>query len=216
MLFRSADLRCEDQNVHAATPGQYTKKYHVDAILYYDQLKVPGTREVGLDPSVANLPGNMILQGSLCNLVQGGSNLNPATGDRWCLQAKVGRYTMMSDLFFCKVGEDIRFLRGYWESASIYKGFNRNNPMQTFRMENEHVMTMSMGRADTNKPDSDGNLIFVPGHTFPMEKKRFLFFTLATEQEILEIDKIIANQAGTYVRCPDGHFDVKRDGACSK
>jgi hypothetical protein len=210
-------IECTGKSVFPATPGQRTKAYHADLLLFYDEGRVPGTREIGPAPEAASLPGNYIQPQSLCRIPAKSGSLNPRTGDRWCQLAKVGRYTMMSDLFFCRVGDDVRFYRGYWESAAIYQSFNSANPMITFRTENEHLMTTSLGRGDTMTTDAQGTNDFVPGPTFDEARSRFLFFTKATEQDILKIDDVLlrtAGPAGTYQRCADGTFVARKAGKC--
>jgi len=214
-------LDCPGGVIAAATPGQFTKKYHVDALVYYDLNKIPGTREVAPAADTAKLPGNYIGSVNLCRISAKSENLNPATGDRWCMLAKVGRYTMMSDFFACRVGGEVHVYRGYWESAAIYQGFNKADPMQTFRSENEHVMTMSMGRGDSMvaNPQFPTAYDSVPGDTFAEEKTRFLFFTGATEADLQKIDEVVAAQTGpkgNYLACAEGVFKAKGKGDCSK
>jgi hypothetical protein len=210
-------LPCPGGTVLAATPGQETKMYHVDAIVRYNSLKVPGDRAGSPPNGNGDRPGILTANANVCKQPQRQGTRLP-DGSMRCVFAKVGRYVMLSDLFYCTNGQDLAFYRGYWEGADMLDVFSSENPMRT--SENEHGLTTALGRGDTNHQNpGDKFRTFDAGPTFPVDKARFLFFTEATTEDILRIDAAISSQTGpngAYLQCKDGTFAARTAGGCPK
>jgi len=208
-------FHCAGGRLHAATPGQFTKSYHVDALLMYAPHRIPGDRKGR--PRMSGVPGSLIGNESVCKMPASASvtpmgESSPFPGARRCMMGKWGRYLLMSDLFLCSDGRSSVLYRGYWEAVGLLDSFNTRNPMLT--SEEEHVLTSSLARYDS-MISNGGSRDFVAGATGYEDKKRFLFFTAATPADVLLVEKTIASMAGPkgmYQQCPDRSFAPRGAG----
>lgn len=199
-------------DVLPAAPGQFGKRYYVDALITF-----PNTSKIhtqGKKP--AKLPSmdkdGVSTYQQMCKLENKNSPIsNPATGTRWCLAARVGRYLLMADSFFDSCGN---LFYGFWESATVMDSYVHGKPQYT--SIDEHSVTTSLGRFDGMEKDErfSGAYNGIPGPTGEVPVKRFLFFQKATERDLEEVEKQIASQIspnGPYFRCRSGHFQTNPD-----
>lgn len=199
---------CSPQ-VYPAAPAQYGKHYFVDAVISFPNISVIHTQ--GKKPP--KLPA-MDKEGTstnqyMCKMEnKNNPNANPATGTKWCVMARVGRYLLMSDSFHDTCGN---YFRGFWESATVMDSYVHGKPQ--FTSMDEHSVTTSLGRFDGMERDPQFTSSFngVPGPTGEVNVNRFLFFVKASEKDMLDINKQIESQLaprGPYHRCKDGLFQL--------
>ncbi len=202
-------LPCGDQLL-PASPGQETKAYHFDALITFQTNKVHAENQMPPKLPSQDKEGVMT-HTNYCRMEnKNNPNLNPSTGTKWCSMARVGRYTLMSDVFQDTCGG---FFRGYWETAAVIESYAHGKPQYT--SPEEHAVTSSIGRYDSMQKDPrfSGAFEFIPGPTGEVPVARLLFLVKASEKDLAKTNKVLERQLfpkGNYFRCKDGSYGLEK------
>jgi hypothetical protein len=195
--------------VYPASPSQATKAYYLDSVISFDEDKIhSGDNNMPAKLPVQNRDG-IATHENYCRTVNiNNPNLNKATGTKYCVMPKVGRYVLMSDIF--KDTCD-KYFRGFWETAGILEMYKHGDPKYTSM--GEHSITSSIGRYDGMEKNSaySGAFDFIPGPTGAINVTRFRFFVPATEEDMKATRTVIERELapkGKYFLCKDRTFNL--------